>query len=389
MPDAAYPFVEVVIDTSGLTPVARRSPGVIAIVGTTPNGAAGGTAAVNTPHRVDTLDQAHSLFARVNADGTVSRTPLSRAIEVALLQDPRPSKIYGVRASGAEYAAALTALDAADDVTFVAIAEESDVGAAANGSPASGLTALKEHVESVSAGGFRRVGVAMVDPATARSDTYAADVTAAYGALANSDGRMVLVAARGATGDPAVAAMASMAGYPPHASLVLKPVRGLSIPLESQYGPSEITELSEAGINPIIDPALVVGEGLHFAEARTFGGAPLLYVDLVRVLDDIEFRLKAGLVGLVGDARITKAGMMRLKGSIRGILGPLERDAVIDGFAVQIPVLDILSIPTEARTDTDNAVVREAREARQVEALVAITYGPAVHRIRVRLSPTF
>jgi len=389
MPEAAYPFVEVVIDTSGLTPVSKRSPGVIAIVGTTPNGAAGGTAEVNRPFVVDTLEQANGLFARVNIDGTVDKTTLSRAIEIALLQDPRPSKIYGVRASGTEYAAALASLEAADDVTFVALAGVSDVGAAANGDPASGLMALKEHIENVSAAGFRRVGVAMVDPETTRSDTYVDDVTATYDPLENTDGRMVLVAARGADGDAGVAAMAAIAGHPPHASVVLKSVKGFTIPLEDQYGPSEIKGLSEAGINPIIDPALIVGEGLHFAEARTLGGADLTYVDLVRVLDDIELKLKAGLIGLVGDARITKAGMLRLKGAIRGILGPLQRNAVIDGYSIQIPLLDILSIPESARTDTDNAIVRDARTERQVEAIVSITYGPAVHRIRVRLAPTF
>ena len=63
---AAFPFIEVRIDTSALTPVAERAPGVIAVVGKTPNGVAGGTAAVNAPHVVDTAAQVEDLFARVH-----------------------------------------------------------------------------------------------------------------------------------------------------------------------------------------------------------------------------------------------------------------------------------------------------------------------------------
>jgi len=77
---AAFPFVEVKIDTSALQPVAQRSPGVIAIVGQTPAGANGGTAAVDKPFAVDTLDQAAQLFAKVNADNTIAKTKLYRAI---------------------------------------------------------------------------------------------------------------------------------------------------------------------------------------------------------------------------------------------------------------------------------------------------------------------
>ena len=58
MPEAAYPFIEVKIDTSGLQPVAERSPGVVAVVGKTATGAAGGTADTNKPYVVETLDQA-------------------------------------------------------------------------------------------------------------------------------------------------------------------------------------------------------------------------------------------------------------------------------------------------------------------------------------------
>jgi hypothetical protein len=388
---AAFPFIEVRIDTSGLAPVGQRAPGVIAIVGTTPGGAAGGTAPVNTPLAVDTLDQAAELFAKRNTDGTVAETTLFRSLAQAKLQDPAPSKVYGVRAAGEDYAAALAGLEAADDVTFVSLAGEVDVGAeATDTAPATGLQALKAHVETMSAQGQKRLGVAMVDPGTAKSPTYVADVAAAVASLKSDSSRMVLLAARGAAGDVATAAMAAMAGFEPQVSIVLKRIRGIRIPTEQQYSPSEIKGLSEEQIVPIIDPALVPGEGLHFAEGRCFTtDESLLYVDVVRVLDDIEFRLKAGLIGSVGDARITKAGMTSVKIRVEGILGPLQRRAVIDAFDVTIPVLDILSLPESARTPTDNAIVVEARQNRTVDLLLSVTYGPAVHRLLVTLAPKF
>jgi hypothetical protein len=250
--------------------------------------------------------------------------------------------------------------------------------------------ALKAHVEAMSALGQKRIGVAMVDPTTAKSPTYVADVLAAVDPLQSDVARMVVIAARGATADVATAAMAAMAGFAPHISMVLKQVRGITMPLESQYAPSEVIGLSEAGVNPIIDPALIVGEGLHFAEGRTFStDLSLAYIDIVRVLDDIDFRLKAGLIGSVGDARITKAGLTIVANRIDGILGPLKRGAVIDDYSIIIPVLDILTIPESARTPTDTALVTTARANRTVDVFVSITYGPAVHRLRVTLAPKF
>jgi len=439
---AAFPFVEVTIDTSALQPVAQRSPGVIAIVGTRklpttpafikvddlryvqvaagagagqfvatikkkanasdpPNPGAGGdtnnvadialtaAAPLNTPFTVDDGSHAAALFAfrgnyqdpdDNNAAKTLTvPTALSESLRLAFLQDPRPSKVYGVLTDS--YANGLSALEAADDVTFVSLADEANVNE---------LGALKTHVETMSADGQKRLGVAMVNPATAKSLTYVADTLNAANALKSSVSRMVTVAARGATQDAASACMSAMAGYQPHISLVLKKIRGLTMPVQSQYSPSEIKGLSEGGIIPIIDPALIVGDSLHFAEGRAFtSDAALLFVDIVRVLDDIDFRLKAGLIGMVGDARITKSGLTALKTRAEGILGPLQRRAVIDNFAVEIPVLNILSIPESAWNATEQNIVVTARANREIDLFVTVTYGPAVHRLKVKLAPKF
>jgi hypothetical protein len=230
----------------------------------------------------------------------------------------------------------------------------------------------------------------MINPATAKSSTYVTDVATAVNTLKSDSSRMVLLGARGATTDTGTAAMAAIAGFPPHISMVLKKVRGLAMPTETQYSPSEIKGLSEAGIIPIIDPALIVGESLHFAEGRCFtSDASLLYIDIVRVLDDIDFRLKAGLIGLVGDARITKSGLTRVKTRVDGILGPLKLNNVIADFSVDIPVLNILNLPESVWTATESTLVADARANRTVDMFVSVTYGPAVHRLKVTLAPKF
>lgn len=376
---AAFPFIEIRIDTSGLTPIAQRSPGVIAVVGTSTSG----TSDVNRPYEVSALADAVGLFG--------AGTALTTSLRIALLQDPRPSKIYGVKVSGGDYAAALSALEAADDVTFVSLAAETGVGTASTpAAPATNLLALKEHVENMSAEGQRRLGVAMIDPTRVKSPNYVSDATSAVAALRSTVSRMVLVAARGATEDVATAAMAAMAGYEPHISMVLKKVRGVVMPLDRQYSPSEIKGLSEQNINPIIDPALIVGESLHFAEGRTFTtDADLLFIDIVRVLDDVEFRLKAGLIGLVGDARITKQGLTRIRVRMDEILSPLKQREVIADYAVDIPALNILNLPESAWSPADRSVVVTARANRTVDMYVSVTYGPAVHRLKVTLAPKF
>jgi hypothetical protein len=162
------------------------------------------------------------------------------------------------------------------------------------------------------------------------------------------------------------------------------------MPVTSQYTPAEITALSGEGVIPLIDPALIPGTGLYFADGGVFSSdAAMAYVDVRRVIDDIEFQLRAGLIGAIGDSRITKAGLTAVRLRVEGILGPLQLAAVIDDYSVVIPLLAILSLPESARSTTDTALVTQARETRQVTVLVSITYGPAVHRLNVTLAPKF
>jgi hypothetical protein len=268
----AYPYVTVVIDTSALLPVAQRAPGVVAVVGLADDAAA---TPVNTPEEVTDHDSIMAAFANAAA-----ANPLTESLDLVVTQDPQPSKVYGVQTdAGKDYAAALAGLEAADDVTFVCLASEFTVGS--GGGTPTNLMALRAHVENMSASGQKRMAVAAIDPTIAKSPSYASDQLAdtAYGALMSGDGRTILIAARGATTDPAdpaatadaaAAAMGTIAGYSPSTSVVLKQVRGFMMPVTSQYTPAEITTLAGAGAIPLVDPALIPGTGLYFADGGTF-----------------------------------------------------------------------------------------------------------------------
>jgi hypothetical protein len=394
----AYPFITVSI-VPPPAPVASRSPGVIAIVGK----ANAGNVPANAPRQVVTLDDGVTQFASRGAGGAIQPTALFTSIQLAMQQDPVPSKIYGVRVDANDYAAALASLEAVDDVTFVSLAHEYGIDP---------LLALKNHIESVSANGSRRIGVAMVDPTRGLGGTLSSPpigpaipaipatwVADTLGSLTGAgkvlrSGRMVVVAGRAVNDalapDFATAAMSAIAGYPPHISPVLKQVRGVSIPKELQFRPVEILQLSEEGIIPIIDPELIPGDGLFLAEGTLFtSDATRPYVDIVRVLDDIEFRLRAGLIGTIGDARITKPGLTLLKSDAEGIIGVLKRQEVIDDFTISIPILDLLGMPASARTPTDDNLINSARASRSVDMTIAVVYGPQIHHLGITLRMTF
>jgi hypothetical protein len=70
-------------------------------------------------------------------------------------------------------------------------------------------------------------------------------------------------------------------------------------------------------------------------------------------------------------------------------MGPLKQAATIDDYTIDIPLLNILSIPESAQTAGERALVAAARANRTVDVFVSVTYGPAVHRLRVTLQPKF
>jgi hypothetical protein len=384
---AAYPYIKVTIDTRGLQPRATRAVGNIGIVGST-GGA--GTPTANVPVLVASEKDARDAFTTTNAAGAITGSgPLYKSIATVLLQDPPPSRVYAVATDDSgpspDYASALAALEAAD-VQFVTLAGEYDVGP---------LGALADHVENVSASGKRRIAVAAVDPelAVGGAANYAAAVEDAYDAIKSDTSRMILVAARTGTDtdgdhfDAAAATAGAVAGYPPHVSILMKQLRGLRIPLEHQFSPADIAQLSEGFVIPVIDPELIVGEGLYLGAGRAYTtDTTKLYVDIVRVLDDIEFRLKAGLIGSIGNVRIDRLGVKTLTNRIDGILSPLRSGRVIDDYSVYVPIAPTLAKEEAERSPGEATVLTDSRLSRTVEVLLSVTYAGSIHTLDIQLA---
>jgi hypothetical protein len=382
----AYPYVDVVVDLKGLLPIATREPGVIAILGMAANGA---PAPQEAPFAIEDAADAKAKFGE-NSD-------LARSLAIAFLQRPAASKVYGLSVktdNEAGWKAGLQALSGVKDVTFVAPANRPVKTVAAG---AFDLTAaLKTHCEESSAAGMPRIGVVFVDPALPRTIDYADKVEALVAPYKSDGGRMIVLAARGAVDDAkqqadvAAAGMSAIAGLRPETSILLKPVAGFSIPLESQYGPGEIKALAGKKVVPIIDPVLIPGEGLYFGEGTTLSkGDELAYVDIVRLLDDIDFALKAGLVGLIGDARITRTGVYAVQRRLEAILDGYVLREAITSYRILIDVLPILEKAEAQWSASEQLRIKQARENRVVQAVVVVVIGPAIHRIVVNLQPTF
>lgn len=306
---------------------------------------------------------------------------LGDAIALAFTQSPGPMQVTGVRVDGTtpDWASALGAL-ATRDVQIVALAGEplNATSGAANGS----VRALADHVASVSTtggDGLERIGVAMLEKD-------ATDPAVVSGALAAE--RMVYVAHK-SDEDVAAAVAGTIAGYEPHVSLLLKPVAVSSAPFTS----AEISQLNGSetftsgpaskGVNWLVDPPIIPGQGVYLGEGYTGNPGGKKYIDIVRTIDNVTFLLKARLIRSIGNVRISRSGLRTLGSQIEGVLEPLIRQGVIEGYTIVIPVLALLDKPV--RTAAEDQQINNAQSERVVEVLVAVDYAGAIHRIALTL----
>ena len=257
---------------------AVRAFGNIAVVGQADDRARG-IPAVNT---------AVALTNPADATATFPGT-LGQSIAMTFQQTPGPSLVYGVRTDTArpDWARALEAVGTLD-VQFVVLANvPADAAGVARDGP---IQQLASHVTSVSntgEDGRERMGVAML-----RSGS--TDATVVAGALANE--RMVFVAHKSAD-DVAAAVAGTLAGYEPHISVLLKQVNVssdlfTSAEIETLNG-SETFDSGPAGqgVLWLTDPALIPGRGTYMGEAYTANPGGKKYIDIVRTIDDVSFRL--------------------------------------------------------------------------------------------------
>jgi hypothetical protein len=358
-----YIRVRPLVDT--FTPVARPT-GNIAIVG---NATAGDT---NTGLEVTSPTDAATIFG--------AGSDLAKSIALAYQQTPGPPLVYGVRINGADLAAALTAAEQLD-VQFVVLANQPLDSTAPN---TAAVTALRNHIVGVSntgGDGKERMGVAMLAKG-------ATDTSIVTGDLANE--RMVYVAHK-SDQDAAAAVAGTIAGYDPHISMLLKPVAITT----GSFTSAEINTINKPedfdmppqgqGVNWLVDPDLIPGRGTYLGEGYTGDPSGKRFIDVVRTVDDVSFRLKARLIKSIGNLRISRSGLRALVVQMEAVLDPLIQDGVLESYEITIPVLLLLDADPTSLTDAQAQAIKDAHHDRLVEVLVAVEYAGAIHRLAITL----
>lgn len=364
-------YITVTPVTNMFKPV-ERSFGDVAIVGTAVAAAAGPEA---TPIPVTNPDDVS--FQSLPGNGNPIDSPawfegdLGTSIRLCFSQAPGPSKVYAVRpGTGANALADALAEVAKLPVQIIALANVPL--SAAGGTPE--IEALAAHVNTVSntgGDGKERIGVAMLDKA-------AVDASAITGNMTSD--RMVFVAHR-SDQDAAAAVAGTIAGYEPHISLLLKQV---NIGMDTALSDAEIDVFDGARVNWLADPFLLPGKGVFMGEGYTTG-VDLPYIDIVRTIDDISFRLKARLIRSIGTLRISRSGLRVLASQMSAVLEPLKVREVIEEYAIVIPVLTLLDKDPASLTAAELQQIQNAQNDRIVAALVSVDYAGAIHRLNITL----
>jgi hypothetical protein len=301
-------------------------------------------------------------------------------------QTPGPSLVYGVRVDGTtpDWAAALAAVGTLDVQIVMMANTPLNATTAATAGAGGALIQLANHVASVSNtgdDGKERIGVAMLE-------TGSTNVGLVAGALASE--RMVYIAHK-STQDVAAAVAGTIAGYEPQISLLLKPVSintGLFTAAEiDALNGSETFSSPPAGqgVNWLSDPVLIPGHGVYMGEGYTGNPGGKKFIDIVRTIDDVSFRLKAQLIYTIGSLRISRAGLRTLIAQVQAVLDPLVRGEVIEGYDITVPILTLLDKDPANLTPGELTQINNAQTQRVVEMLVSVDYAGAIHRIALNL----
>jgi hypothetical protein len=298
---------------------------------------------------------------------------LGRAVRKTFEQTPGPTTVWALRLNTADANPLTAALAEVSklDVQIVTLANTPLVSATVGRAE---VEALASHVNTVSntgGDGKERIGVAMLGKGVTDPTVVSSNM---------SINRMVMVAHR-SDEDAAAAVAGAIAGYEPHISLLLKPVK---LGMDELFSDSEMDAFNAARVNWLTDPTLLPGKGLFMGEAYTLG-VDMPYIDIVRTVDDISFRLKAELIRSIGDLRVSRSGLRALASQMTAVLEPLRQREVIEGYDVFLPLLVLLDKEPADLTDVELQQINNAQNSRTVSAIVSVDYAGAIHRLNITL----
>jgi hypothetical protein len=299
---------------------------------------------------------------------------LGKSVRKTFDQTPGPTTVWAVRTDPGDGDNSIAkALDevAKLDVQIVTLANTPLLSAEEGRTE---IELLSSHVNTVSktgGDGKERIGVAMLGK----------DVRAPAIITGNMSNERMVVIAHTSTEDAAAAVAGTIAGYEPHISLLLKPV---SLSMDTLFSDSDIDAFNTARVNWLTDPTLIPGKGLFMGEGYTLG-ADIPYIDIIRTIDDVSFRLKAQLIRSIGDLRVSRSGLRTLVSQMTAVLEPLKQREVIEEYDIFLPLLVLLDKDPGSLTDAELEQINNAQNARTVDAIVSVDYAGAIHRLNITL----
>lgn len=385
----AVRYINVKSNVEMFSPVVRAT-GNVAVIGTAATGTDGKVVAVTSPSGAVAEFGPATIPDPADPKKQKPNSSLTAALVTLFGQSPGPAQVFAVKVNGgatgavADPSVALAAIEELD-VQFVVLAATPLNGT--SGAATGAIGRLAAHVTDVSdhgGEGKERMGVAMLVKDSA-------DPAVVTGALAGD--RMIYIAHR-SDEDAAAAVTGTVAGYPPHVSVLLKQVMIDSAP----FSVADINKLNQSeqfgdppkgnGVNWLVHPALLPGGGVYLGEGYTGNPAGMKFIDVRRTVDDVSFKLKARLIKAVGSLRISRSGLRALVVQLEAVLDPLVRGEVIESYAIDIPVLDLLDADPAALTPAQLTVIQNAQTERLAEVLVSVDYAGAIHRIALTLNFT-
>lgn len=307
--------------------------------------------------------------------GPGAGTDLAAAIAIAFRQTPPPTRVWGVQVDDTtpDWDGALAQV-ANLNVQIVVLANTP-----LNQANAAVIGKLATHVATVSStggDGKERIGVAMLDP------TLSATAAAALNTGTVHNERMFLIAHTSAE-DAGAATAGVIAGYEPQISMLLKPI---SLNMTQLFSDADIDTLDGAFINWVTSPVLIPGQSLFLGEGYTADPSQnKKYIDIVRTIDDINFRVKAELIQAIGSFRIDRAGLRGIVTLVQAVLSPRVAADEIDDFSVYIPLLVLLDKDPATLSAAEQTEIQQAQANRSVDMVVTIVYAGAIHRLHIDL----
>jgi len=117
------------------------------------------------------------------------------------------------------------------------------------------------------------------------------------------------------------------------------------------------------------------------------GTGQRLYVDIVRTIDDIAFRLKAALTSpqVIGTLRINRPGLRVLVSIVRATLKARVAAGEIDDFDVDIPIQALTEADPSTLTADQQQQLQQVQNSRELAFNISVTYSGAIHQLVVSL----